>query len=289
MGAEERTQAIAFYAVEDNRTKAFRFQAYKQPDVRAALNKLFHCKCAYCESSYCATAPVDVEHFRPKGAILINGRKDKPGYYWLAASWDNLLPSCIDCNRARTQTCQRDDDEEVEETQGKENKFPLANETHRARWPEAESSESGHRLLLHPCRDHPEVHLEFLGKGLLKARSTNGGGSPKGIASIEVYALRRKGLKEARHGHLVRLLEQMDTVADAFDDCKEDPDDQRAAARFEKQISRLRTWTEEDQIYAGMCRQFVASFERSLADGTYREFVASLSRKARIPVKELSA
>lgn len=80
--------------------KAFTFRAYKEDDVRHALEALFHGKCAYCESRYDVTGPVDVEHFRPKG-----GAKDGThgGYWWLAATWGNLLPSCIDCNRRRGQ------------------------------------------------------------------------------------------------------------------------------------------------------------------------------------------
>lgn len=51
-------------------------------------------------------APLDVEHFRPKSEIdevdpatfrPVPGRAPTaPGYYWLAAAWSNLLPSCIE-------------------------------------------------------------------------------------------------------------------------------------------------------------------------------------------------
>jgi hypothetical protein len=71
------------------------FNAYGNDAVKAALEKLFHGKCAYCESHYSATQPIDVEHYRPKNAAT--------GYFWLAAVWENLLPSCIDCNRERYQ------------------------------------------------------------------------------------------------------------------------------------------------------------------------------------------
>jgi hypothetical protein len=76
-------------------SKAKVFNVYSDDAVKAALEKLFHGKCSYCESYYSATQPVDVEHFRPKN--------DKTGYFWLAAVWENLLPSCIDCNRERYQ------------------------------------------------------------------------------------------------------------------------------------------------------------------------------------------
>src|SRR5262245_40081226 len=77
------------------------------------LLKLFNGKCAYCETDIESNQPGDVEHFRPKGRVVdeefepirINhpkwGEMDHPGYFWLAYEWDNLFPSCIDCNRYR--------------------------------------------------------------------------------------------------------------------------------------------------------------------------------------------
>lgn len=56
--------------------------SYKHESVRRALEKLFHDKCAYCESSTLAGADWDVEHYRPKGRVA--ERPDHPGYYWLA-------------------------------------------------------------------------------------------------------------------------------------------------------------------------------------------------------------
>lgn len=82
--------------------KSFEYAAYKKDDVRTALDQLFHGKCAYCETSYAASAPVDIEHYRPKGGVSeapVHG-----GYWWIAMQWENLLPSCIDCNRKRGQT-----------------------------------------------------------------------------------------------------------------------------------------------------------------------------------------
>jgi len=80
---------------------SFEYSAYKKGEVKRALATLFHGKCAYCETFYSASSPVDVEHYRPKGSV--DGVKDHPGYWWLAMRWENLLPSCIDCNRRRGQ------------------------------------------------------------------------------------------------------------------------------------------------------------------------------------------
>ncbi|HBY7913549.1 HNH endonuclease [Acinetobacter baumannii] len=58
---------------------------YKTKDIRTALMKIYHNKCAYCESN---EELLHIEHYRPK----------KPYYYWLAYSWDNLLVACHFCN-----------------------------------------------------------------------------------------------------------------------------------------------------------------------------------------------
>jgi uncharacterized protein (TIGR02646 family) len=270
-GAAERAAAIAFFRRRANRSEAFEFTAYKQPDVVDALNELFHQKCAYCESRYRATAPADIEHFRPKGAIVIDDKKDKPGYYWLAATWDNLLPSCIDCNRGRTQQFDEEDNE-IREVGGKENKFPLLDEARRARRPEVEASEGGQRLLLHPCRDKPETHLEFLPSGSVRARRR----SSKGATSIKVYALRRKGLKEERRARLLELAERMDTILYFTEQLEANPRNDGAARQLRAERARLERARDERELYAGLARQFIDAFDDVLRDGTARAFLQQL-------------
>ena len=73
------------------RLDGFDFNVYRDPEVKRALSKMSGGNCAYCEADYDATQPVDVEHFRPKKAIDTEGGWIQPGYWWLAADWDNLL------------------------------------------------------------------------------------------------------------------------------------------------------------------------------------------------------
>jgi hypothetical protein len=100
-GARELGRARTYFSAVPPPTEAFPFKAYKEDDVRHALEALFHGKCAYCEARYEIGAPVDIEHFRPKGEVA--DLPGHPGYWWLAGHWENLLPSCIDCNRRRYQ------------------------------------------------------------------------------------------------------------------------------------------------------------------------------------------
>lgn len=127
---------------------SFEFNAYGKPHVRDAMNALTGHKCAYCESSYAATAPVAVEHYRPKGRIVVRKapRTEMTGYWWLAAAWENLLPSCTDCNSARWQQIAESGEEVVS---GKADYFPLLDEAKRATSEGKESDESP--ILLNPC------------------------------------------------------------------------------------------------------------------------------------------
>ena len=98
-GPNELGRARIAYA-DGKPATTFTFAAYKGDDVRQTMERLFHGKCAYCESRYDITGPVDIEHYRPKGEVE---HEEHDGYWWLAGDWENLLPSCLDCNRRRGQ------------------------------------------------------------------------------------------------------------------------------------------------------------------------------------------
>ena len=178
-GANELSRARVFFGAPiqydaKGRKKVFSFAAYKGDDVRHTLQLLFHGKCAYCEACYETVGPVDIEHFRPKGEV--EGEPAHRGYWWLAATWENLLPSCIDCNRRRFQETPADmrsltamagstrANAFISIKTGKEACFPIegvrvmteASERDRARLLAAERA-----LLLNPCEDRTSDHLRY--------------------------------------------------------------------------------------------------------------------------------
>jgi hypothetical protein len=208
---KERDEACAFFAnpAHFNRNKKISnektpsFAVYKNKELRAQLIKVFGTKCAYCESDFGAVTPSDVEHFRPKNEITSGALELKPGYYWLAGDWTNLLLSCIDCNRAREHSVANQPEALL---LGKTSQFPLANEGARVRHHDDQIAlETPEQLLIDPCVDDPEEHLEFLHDGSVRARVHNGQASPKGAASIYVYALIRHELVKKRKAALDRL------------------------------------------------------------------------------------
>lgn len=171
----------------------FDFQDYRKDDVKEALRAVFNKKCAYCESNI-VRQPIDVEHYRPKGGVLVRGELQKPGYWWLAASWENLFPSCLDCNRRR----RHENASGIVRLSGKENHFPLINERRRAAKPGDEKREKP--LLLNPCIDRPDHHLVFplKAEGQIQPKLTKGKADPKGFATIQAMALDDVDLTQAR-------------------------------------------------------------------------------------------
>ncbi|MFT7035372.1 MAG: hypothetical protein ACJA2S_003896 [Cyclobacteriaceae bacterium] len=71
---------------------------YAEETVKKALSRLYHDKCAYCETK---DQEFEIEHYRPKRGV--EGIKHS-GYYWLCYEWSNLLPACHDCNKKRSKS-----------------------------------------------------------------------------------------------------------------------------------------------------------------------------------------
>ncbi len=130
----------------------------------------------------------DVEHFRPKAGYRqsLKGRLIRPGYYWLAYEWSNLLFCCQLCNQ-----------------RFKGNYFPLADEAKRA--------DSHHDpikieqpLFVNPALEDPEGVLEFCDGSdghLLRAI----GGNLRGELMIEALGLNREELVEIRRDALSQI------------------------------------------------------------------------------------
>jgi uncharacterized protein (TIGR02646 family) len=262
-GGLERANAIGFYRRVANRGESYAFAAYKGSDVAEGLKQVFGGKCAYCESPYEVTQPVDIEHYRPKGAVEVEGRLQKPGYYWLAADWTNLLPSCIDCNRKRT----HEFPEIGPDLRGKANLFPIANPTDRATRPGQEAREQ--RLLLHPCMDRPEDHLEFIAEGVVRAKEIRQGvDSQMGEVSIRVYGLDRTALTKAR-GDRLKKIEGVIGKIRRLQTQLAQPGIAADFARFVEEslsveMAELKSYMDPAVPYTGMARQAIAQFLREI-------------------------
>ena len=296
-GGAELERARAHYRATPPPKKSFAFKAYKLKSVKRALEEMFHGKCAYCETFYASTQPLDVEHFRPKGAVA--EAEGHPGYWWLAMAWDNLLPSCIDCNRKRNQITPGGDTSQVRllETSagytsavtagsGKKDSFPLAETGRRAMAPGDGLAEEK-ALLLNPCTDDPAAHLRYFFDpqrpvSFVLARALPGdsdytgadGLSLRGATSIHVYGLNRLRLVQAR----TELLRHLEFLAGLAVDLKlmaenlqarPAPDLQRAGRQIggygDMILAELVRMAQQDQPYSAMVTAWLTDFRNRLA------------------------
>ena len=198
--ADEATQN----AVADGSTHTAIGEIYGAPQVRMALERLFRSKCAYCETTI-LEGSFDVDHFRPKKRV--KERADHPGYYWLTYKWENLYPSCQNCNRRLWGKPQWSDPTRGS-AGGKQNQFPLSNESSRALGPTDDVNREL-RLLLDPCHDLPEEVLGYYPNGQAFAL----GDDSRANSTIRAFNFRNRQRLRERRGQVMadvqHLLEQI--------------------------------------------------------------------------------
>lgn len=162
-------------------------------NVYFAAKGPFSGKCAFCESNILSDQPGDVEHYRPKSAVkneddtdvIVNiggKKKPHPGYFWLAYAWENLLPSCRDCNSI---TKKKTAGIKI----GKGTCFPVKG--FRAVKPGEHIREEP--LLINPVLVDPNQHISIDKNGILYSST------PEGITTIRIFGLNtREALVTAR-------------------------------------------------------------------------------------------
>ena len=137
----------------------------KHPSYTTWKKELISCqgkKCCYCEK------PINqgsIEHYRPKNAWKqsVGSELNRPGYYWLAYRWSNLLLSCNECNSSGY----------------KGNLFPvLGNRATTATCNLNQENES----LINPYDENPSVYLSFYKWNIISLH-------PKGRVTIDILGL----------------------------------------------------------------------------------------------------
>ncbi len=186
LGALHVSEMVDALRRDSEAYKSFKFRGsiYGHPSVKASLFAAQQAKCAFCEqilSKYCYG---DVEHFRPKGQAQQAAGEPfvKPGYYWLAYEWSNLLVACDDCN-----------------SKHKKSFFPLACPTDRACGPSDDLTKE-QPLLVDPMREEPADFIRF-NRHVAVAPDDNS----RGTITRQVLGLNREPLKRRREEWLEKL------------------------------------------------------------------------------------
>jgi len=159
----------------------FRAELYAHASVKAALRAMQHDKCAFCEAKITHIAYGDVEHFRPKGAYRQRTESAlmRPGYYWLAYAWENLLLSCQLCNQ-----------------RFKANHFPLEKGSPRARYHGHDVARE-RPMFINPADEDPTTRIGFR---MHVPHALNA--DPRAKRTIRRLGLTRTELNRHREEHL---------------------------------------------------------------------------------------
>lgn len=140
-------------------------EKYRHKEVKQTLVKMFHGKCAYCESKITHIDYGHIEHYRPK-----SGRRGRPD---LIFEWTNLLLACGICNGGEY----------------KSDRFP-------------EADEDG--PIVNPCEDDPVQHFNFHFDPVVKLASVFGC-TPRGILTEKLLGINRPELRSYRSTRIRHL------------------------------------------------------------------------------------
>jgi hypothetical protein len=185
--SEGRRKTAEDCAAHEAGVRDFEFDksVYGHPSVKDTLVECHHGKCCYCESQVRHVSPGNIDHYRPMAASqqAIGEPFIRPGYYWLAYEWTNLLFVCHNCNQYF-----------------KRNLFPLENPSRRA-LSHRDRIEDEQPLLLNPCLEDPADFVQFREEFIIAVEA-----HPRGNATIWILKLNeRPDLVERRREHLNRM------------------------------------------------------------------------------------
>ena len=197
---------------------------YGYQEFRDALERCQGPKCCFCEK------PIgggQIEHFRPKAAWkqVIGSPLVRPGYYWLAFRWENMLISCGECNSSGR----------------KGNLFPVVNPRGICYL----TCKTEVKTIINPAEEDPSQFVSF-NLDLPVAVNNN----QRGIDNIEIFDLKSRGdLASIRRDHLTLYQAQKDIASLPH------PYGAFTKAKIEKARKHLLVAQKPKQPFSGMIRE----------------------------------
>jgi hypothetical protein len=292
-GERETKDAIVFFSDPANRSLSYKkmgikgtrtkqsYTVYSDKTIRKILISMCKGKCAYCESRITAIYNGDIEHFRPKAGYNNFPEDDvvKPGYYWLASEWENLLFACPFCNQTNTHEA-LEDGSLKEVVLGKLNQFPLRTENYRLSYTHgniyfsnkvaygsAYYLEESERLLIKPCTDsNVESLFKYDEQGaIIPNDGLTGIEKSRAEESIRVYALHRLNLVQPRREKIAQIKAQIRRVEIAIINLntyidKSDEERMWFQGILREEMLALKKFCDDDQEYAGLARYFINNY-----------------------------
>jgi len=227
-----KAKQLALCAAYEQGTGTFSFDSriYAHETVKETLVTMQHGKCCFCEAKILHVSYGDIEHYRPKAGYQQDSSESlqKPGYYWLAYVWDNLLLSCTLCNQ-----------------QYKKNLFPLLHPGKIA-LSHHDDITAEQPLLINPAVVNPQDYIGFRAEIPYAIN-----GNAYGKATITILGLGRDNLNEARRTKLAEIAVLFDLIILANN--RSDPELHALAGEARKKLDDDVSPTAE---YSAMVRSY---------------------------------
>ncbi|RIJ06628.1 ATP-binding protein [Pseudomonas sp. 91RF] len=197
---EQRQVMVDYFLMDEKRRAQTRPPnprlRLNQESMNGALKRLFHGKCAFCES-YRSTVPYP---FRPiVDALPMENRSEARLYYiWLSSAWENFYPICEGCNPERP---------EFFPVKGRRASLPSAAQLKRyveegiGLWRDHPPKERN--ILLDPCKDNFIPHFTVDLDGYLFSHSD------RAQQTIQHFNLNRDDLYELRGQRMQEYFEEL--------------------------------------------------------------------------------
>ncbi len=207
--AERAQKALEETTDPEERRKLIKKKSHVWRAFARYLAQMSYGKCWYSESPD-PQSFFDVDHFRPKlEAKRTDAETDKPGYEWLAFSWENFRYSANCSNRATT-------NHETGAVDGKASWFPLIDGSQKASWANrCEASEQP--ILLDPCSESDMRLLAVDVDGrIAPSRYAVGTSVERVTKSVELYGLNLPRLKGARKRVIRDVQRRVESLLDSL-------------------------------------------------------------------------
>lgn len=210
--------------------------------LKWTLKQIYYEKCAFCESDIKHEIG-DIEHFRPKNKNKNKIKKcdNSYSYYWLAFSWDNLIPSCSRCNGKKSNCFDIDGERVTYDIQ--DNLKDLHNKT-------KDYNKIEKPKILHPEHDKFEEKIEFRKEGRIYS-------TDKQVQyTVRICGLNRSDLRKSRQ----------DIIDDFIND-------------LNKHLVSFDTFYNEENNNLDMCLEYFKATIENFCNQSGKEYHYSLIRK----------
>lgn len=213
---------------------------------KSFLSKMSHGKCWYSESPE-VQSHLHVDHYRPKlEARRAEKVYDKPGYDWLAFSWDNFRLSAQLSN-------QQVHNEETDRTDGKGSWFPIAAGSPIATWDDRCIGQE-RPMLLDPTILSDVRLIEVKADGRMgPSKYCHGVNKARVNESVVRLGLNLPRLKAARARLMREIEEQVDILGRTLE-MSVDDDSFADKASIDKMIAAIESKTAPCEPYAAAAR-----------------------------------